>query len=103
MTFRVDRAIGGTNSKQLSIGEVKTSLMLRGRAVGGPRDGIILEAPRSWDGIVSDPVQTRNGIRMVQGAGFYRWNEITWVWREVINDVDPIRQSSEESGKWGYF
>lgn len=103
MGFRVDRAIGSTQANQLGTLEVKTSLMLRGRAVGGPRDNIILEAPRSWDGIVSDQVMTRNGLRYVQCAGFYRWDETTWVWKEVLNDQPPIRQSSEESGKWGYF
>ncbi len=102
MGFRVDRAIGGPSSKQLGSDDIKTSPMLRGRAIGGPRDKIILEAPRKWDGIIIETVRTKFGMKQMKAAGYYRWNGFTWFWEEVL-DGDPIRQSSEESGKWGYF
>lgn len=43
----------------------------RGRAVGGPRDGVIVEASAAWDGVVG------------ANAGRYTWDDevSAWVWR----------------------
>ena len=49
-------------------------MILRGRAIGGPRDGVILEAGPRWTGFLTGHTKAR-----------YVWDvELnTWVWTEV--------------------
>lgn len=57
-------------------------MMRRGRAVGGPRDGIVLEAPETWIGTVFTKVRRhsigRAACRMYPGR--YVWQDGRWVW-----------------------
>lgn len=50
--------------------------MVKGKARGGPRDGITLEASRNWDGIV------RHGPKnLTPYKGRYIWYRGYWVWK----------------------
>lgn len=53
--------------------------MLRGRAVGGPRNGAILEAGQFWLGKIKDHLDGR-----------YRWNaeDGTWQWGTSTDPLD---------------
>lgn len=53
--------------------------MLRGRAAGGPRAGVMLEAAARWDGYLPK-----------YPAGRYRWEPVTelWIW-ELVPLVSP--------------
>jgi hypothetical protein len=51
-----------------------------GKAQGGPRDGIKLMCPLSWDGRVEQPRNVSGPIRYY--AGWYGWDEDfqAWIW-----------------------
>lgn len=61
--------------------------MLRARAVGGPRDGVLLEALPNWNGAVRKP--TGPGNPPIQYRGRYVWDyhpetrQYRWVWQEL--------------------
>jgi hypothetical protein len=63
--------------------------MMTGKAEGGPKDGIKLTAPGSWDGVVY-PVQ--RGIKPVTKPypGKYKWKNQKWVWYSRDEEQDPI-------------
>ena len=69
--------------------------MVSGKAVGGPKDGIKLTAPISWDGIVY-PIQ--RGIKPVckPYPGKYRWKEATWRWEPCNTDKSTIPNGSSK-------
>lgn len=49
-------------------------------AQGGPRDGVKLMCPRTWDGRVQRPRINSEAIRYY--PGHYRWDSdfLAWVW-----------------------
>lgn len=61
------------------------SEVLEGIAVGGPRNGVKLTAPFSWDGLVKKPNQLGNQEHNFY-PGKYKWehhrptDKYTWVW-----------------------
>lgn len=77
----------------------------RGRAVGGPQDGVLLEAPLSWDGRARRPSSRKNAlIRYYPGR--YVWNagDGTWVWEpgeEHPPETKPRTQHAlNELNRW---
>lgn len=57
--------------------------MNKGRAVGGPRDGIMLTAGADWDGRIKLP--TAHGHSKALESyypGYYAWVRGVWRWRE---------------------
>lgn len=61
-----------------------SSSPLEGIAVGGPRHGVRLSAPISWDGLVRKPGHTGHTANSYY-AGNYKWRYNdeygdTWVW-----------------------
>lgn len=56
-------------------------MRLSGRAVGGPRDGVRLDAPEDWDGRLVEP----HTGRCCRRDGYYAWaadeaGVTTWRW-----------------------
>lgn len=97
MTYKVDRSLGGIYSSQLSTQDVKSSPMLRGRAKGGPKDNIILEASYSWDGIVNHYIESRRTKIYGPYPGRYTWNGKTWVWREDEDGNKLNKEAQDQS------
>lgn len=60
--------------------------MLKGKAKGGPRDGVKLSAPETWDGLILDG----DGKFASYHNGYYFWSvvEQTWVWHLSSRDID---------------
>ncbi|MGH7774435.1 MAG: hypothetical protein ACREQA_19605 [Candidatus Binatia bacterium] len=54
--------------------------MLKGRAVGGPRHGVVLTAGIEWEGIILRKHQRNNSRHYYQGR--YIWHRNTWEWIE---------------------
>lgn len=55
--------------------------MYEGRAVGGPRNGIKLTAPLSWDGMIPLPKATENAaIRYHPGRYIWQSERGMWLW-----------------------
>jgi len=58
--------------------------MLSGKAIGGPRDGVRLEALPTWDGRIT--VHSTTAVEDKRGRGHhpgrYTWDpdQTTWVW-----------------------
>lgn len=51
--------------------------MAKGKARGGPRDGITLEASPNWDGIV----RRSSGKNSIPYKGKYEWRGDHWLWK----------------------
>lgn len=53
--------------------------LYKGRAQGGPMDGVLLEAQYTWDGRIR---LYQNSNSLACHPGRYYWNGKTWVWWE---------------------
>lgn len=63
------------------------SPLLRGKALGGPRDNIILEAPHSWNGFV----YTNTNIKSPRKhKGKYEWDGQYWIWEDDEKPSDGV-------------
>ena len=61
-------------------------MQLKGKAIGGPRAGVTLEADWRWDGIV----HYRNGRGApIRYNGRYTWNSDTHVWEWSTTNTAP--------------
>lgn len=57
--------------------------MLTGIANGGPRDGVKLTCPPSWNGLIKRPatIYTRSTYDpKAYYPGYYVWSASEWVW-----------------------
>lgn len=79
-------------ARSSSIGPTLSSLV-KARAVGGPRDGVLLEALPNWNGTVSKPIPGSNQSKPYPGRyvldvhpDTYR---VLWVWQEST----PVRSA----------
>jgi len=61
--------------------------ILEGRAKGGPRDGVKLQCPHSWDGRI---VKSQPGPTYHDGHYVFDVDELTWVWREADSVTEQI-------------
>lgn len=60
--------------------------MLKGRAIGGPLEGVKLSAPEGWDGLVKNG----DGRFDKYHNGYYLWSVVrqTWVWCRTECSLD---------------
>lgn len=69
-------------------------MMLKGKAHGGPRDGIMLEASKNWDGCLEQARAQRNQHNRKARDGWngrYVWQDGCWQWEEgrlVYNKIE---------------
>lgn len=79
MAYRQSRVTGGAYSAQMDYLPIRTVNMYRGRAIGGPLHGVMLESPLTWDGRIKIP-----GNNYKTHPGHYKWtfNTGCWLWIE---------------------
>lgn len=75
------------------------SEMVEGRAVGGPRDGIMLTASPNWDGRVqrSGKARQHNTTELQYYDGYYKWHDINGVWKWKDGELGKPKKRSSQS------
>lgn len=63
--------------------------MHKGKAEGGPLDGVLLSGPVTWDGRIRLPHSS--GVKSTEAyySGYYKWMYGVWKWR---NEKHPRQQ-----------
>lgn len=76
-------------------------LMLKGRASGGPRDNVTLEAGSDWDGIVHKPEYRTNRVGMrPYYPGRYCWETDHWQWHPGQYVRTYGTRGGKRAGNW---
>lgn len=80
---------------------VTTLIMLRGRACGGPRDNVMIEAGSTWDGIVHKDIRSVSPEALQPyHLGRYRWDVDHWQWHpgRYVRMYGP--RGGRNAGNW---
>lgn len=71
-------------------------MLLVGKAVGGPRAGVKLECPPTWDGRILKPRKPSRLGESMHEPGKYAWDEEqgVWIWEPAVDELTHRRDGN---------